>query len=400
MATYDSPTLDGVTSVHVRDVAPDISLLLLDHPLADELMARKTPCFAPRVEWHDNAMRPDFVLLDSTETATSGDTTILVNGDQTSWMRANMVLRSRVTGEMYRVSAVGAYDSTTTSTSLTVERGFGYTSATEHTASATANRLDVVSVASLEGAAFAATILNSFVQRTNRTQIFREAWSVTGTELESVGVNGVTGVIYAEKEKLAMETVAQTLARSIYVGSQHASTPQGSATVARFMDGIAGQVAAGLALSTNAHYVDVSGADYNSTDAVDNLLAQITLVHDYGGKVTDIYCNSRIINQLTKDGATGQAVRQVNGADTLTRTVRTFMGPYGAVAIHADQACPQDMIFLIDKPKVKLRELRPFRVLQMGIAGDSRDYLLVGEYSLEVKDAFRGGHYVGYKAAA
>jgi hypothetical protein len=308
-----------------------------------------------------------------------------------------MFIRSRTTGEIVHVTAIGAYDTTGNTTSLTVVRGYGYTSPTELAVSTV---LDVVGTAALEGAAYAATISNSYVQRTNRTHIFSEGFEVTGTELAVLGVNGVTGPQYADKERLAMEEVAQSLARWAFVGGLPSATPQGSSGVARTFDGITGQVAAGLTLGTNAHYVDVSGADFNSTDAVDNLMTYINLVESEGGKVTHIFVNRRIATQLAKDGASGIATRNVDGADKLWRTIREVETFYGTAQVIYDAAAPIDGIFLLDLSKITLLELRPFTVIPMGLAGDSRRYMLVGEYTLRVKDAFRGGHFVGYKAAA
>jgi hypothetical protein len=361
------------------------------------LMSGKERCYSSRVEWHDNAMRPRYVTLGTGETGTSGDTTLLIVGPQASWMRANMFLRSRTTGEIVHVTAIGAYDTTDNTTSLTVVRGYGYTSPTELAVSTV---LDVVGTAALEGAAYAATISNSYVQRSNRTHIFWEGFEVTGTELAVLGVNGVTGPQYADKERLAMEEVAQSLARWAFVGGLPSATSQGSPGVARTFDGITGQVAAGLTLGTNAHYVDVSGADFNSTDAVDNLMTYINLVESEGGKVTHIFVNRRIATQLAKDGASGIATRNVDGADKLWRTIREVETFYGTAQVIYDAAAPIDGIFLLDLSKITLLELRPFTVIPMGLAGDSRRYMLVGEYTLRVKDAFRGGHFVGYKAAA
>jgi hypothetical protein len=90
----------------------------------------------------------------------------------------------------------------------------------------------------------------------------------------------------------------------------------------------------------------------------------------------------------------------VDGADKLWRTIREVETFYGTAQVIYDAAAPIDGIFLLDMSKITLLELRPFTVIPMGLAGDSRRYMLVGEYTLRVKDAFRGGHFVGYKAAA
>lgn len=398
MAIYDSPTLDStVTSVIVRDVSADITLMTLKSPLLDMLMAGKERVYSGRVEWHDNAMRPKYVTLGSAETGTSGDTTLLITGNQTGWMRANMFLRSRTTGEIVHVTTVGAYDTTGNTTSLTVTRGYTHTSPTELGVSTV---LDVVGTAALEGATFAATISNSYAKRTNFTHIFSEGITVTGTELATMGVNGILGTQYADKERLAMEEVRQSLARWIYVGGVPASTAQGSATVARTFDGIDGQIAAGLTLGTNAHRVDISGADFNSTDAVDNLMTYISLVEEYGGKVTHIFVNRRVAAQLTKDGGSGIATRNVDGADKLWRVIKEVETFYGTAQVVYDPAAPIDGLYLLDLSKITLLELRPFTIVPMGVTGDARSYLLVGEYSLRVKDAFRGGHFAGYKCAA
>lgn len=397
MATYTDPTLNGVTTNIARDVAPDITILTREYPAMTMAMAKRTRAISTVIEWHDTALRASFLTTASDETGTSGDTSLRVTGNHTaSWVRVNMIFRPQGKDELIRVTAIGSYDSTTATTALTVERGFGYTSATELTVS---KRLDLAATSALEGAAFAATITSNLANRTNRTHIYREGWSVTGSELAVMGVNGLNAPAYAEKEMLAMKTVARDFAKAIWLSSKQSSSPQGTASAVRTMDGYAGQVQAGSALGTNVHYLSLASADFDSTDATDNLQALCKIIVEYGGSPTHCFVNSGIWAQIVKDGAA--VVTSTNGeVGVLYRTVEAFVGIGGRVQIIMDPSLPADCIAVTNMNDWEIKELRPFAVIEMAVVGDSRDYLLIGEYSLIVRNAARGGHVWGYAAVA
>lgn len=92
--------------------------------------------------------------------------------DDSSLILPGMLLRAASTGEQVRVTAVGS------ATSITVTRGFGTTAAA---AIADNVVLYAVGTAHIEGSDRPTEFSNNIVAVSNFTQIFRNAWAVTGS---------------------------------------------------------------------------------------------------------------------------------------------------------------------------------------------------------------------------
>lgn len=164
-----------------------------------------------------------------TANATSTATTIYVD-DGTPFVNG-VLLMNENTGEYIRVTASSGVNPTT----LTVVRG--HASTTKAAMTATTDHLTRVGNAHEEGSSMPTAVTNQGHSRTNYTQIFRTAWSVTGT-LKAVEVR--TGDQVRKNKSDAMFFHAEDMERAFWWGKKFVDSLNGKPF--HGMDGLEAQI--------------------------------------------------------------------------------------------------------------------------------------------------------------
>lgn len=126
----------------------------------------------PQFKWLEDELDPRFSA--TTQTRTTSDTTVTVTTGQGAYFKAQHIVYVPRTGELFRVASV----STDT---LTIVRGLG--NGGTGVAMNNGEELLIVSTAQPEGDASKPATTRNAVTVYNYTQIFRDEWDATGTEL-------------------------------------------------------------------------------------------------------------------------------------------------------------------------------------------------------------------------
>jgi len=130
------------------------------------------PVTDPKFRWFEQSLPANYLTVNNGSGYGAGDTSIVV--DDATPARAGMVLKAIATGEQLRVTAVN-----TTTNTITVQRGWGTTSASSIADDAV---LAIIGDANAEGASLPEAITREPVEKYNYTQIFREPIKLTETE--------------------------------------------------------------------------------------------------------------------------------------------------------------------------------------------------------------------------
>ncbi len=378
----------------IREVVPEITAIALEKRFAllAMLMAGmggvNKSLGSTQIEWQDAALRARTATVVGAVAASAGATTIVVGSGEGVRFRANMTVQSP-SEELIQIVSVAT-------DTLTVVRGYSGTTIATIASGAT---LFVVSTAAIEGAAYVQTSAPAITVRKNFTQIIREDFDITKTNKALTTIDPSRGT-FDLHAMTALGEVTENLADVLYYGGVAASTPQGSASIARTMDGIFEICRTGSAASTGGLYTDISGADFNdSATATFNLIEFIRDVYDAGGSVSDVFVSTLIASQLVANRTGARTQFEVV---TIGGTTEAIVTPFGTHRLHADLALRSDHIVATNMEKLGLLWLpeRAPRIDFDANAGEKEQYIAVAEGTLVVQDGAVGGHAVGFGAAA
>lgn len=298
---------------------------------------------------------------------TTSGTVIRFSASMMGQITAGTLLKDRLSGktEVIQVTAVS-------STSATVVRGYGATSAQTHAAGAT---WDIISNPRPQGMAGPKDESTTRALKHNFTQIFSKGVKITGTAqaIEHAGVSSED----AYQIDLRLRELKRELDRAAIMGVRAASDV--SATVYGTMGGVidyVGFIAAG----------NVNGTAETLTPSVLNAMAK--QVFDDGG-MPDMVLVGGV--QKQKISAFDQEYRRSTlDARRAGFTVEEFVSDLGVnLKVVVDRWVPNDVCLVLDSSKLKLLPLRnrAFFLEKLGKTGDSNDWQIVGEYTMEVRNA-------------
>ncbi|MBI4567306.1 MAG: DUF5309 family protein [Planctomycetes bacterium] len=362
-ATYDG----GATLPELfRDVSDVIGMVTpWETPLLDAIGDAERPASSTKHEWLEDALNPHQDRLDGAINTVVTEVAV----DDGAVFRPGDVVKLEVTSEVMMVTGVA--DDT-----LTVVRGYGGTTAASGADQAA---LLVIGHAALEGEDAAASAERARVVKSNFTQIFTETVKVSGT-LDSLGIIGADREFDYQLVNRLRE-LTRNLERSVLCGVKSASTPEGSDTVRRTMQGMLPSVSAGV--------TDAGGDPL--TEAVLN--GALRAVWELGGAPNAIVCNGYQKRQISSFITTGAQYEKA-GADTARALIGVYESDFGRQKVILSRWMPKDQALLLDLERVKVLPLvgRSFFARQLAAAGDYRLAQIVGEYTLEIHNAGDGGH--------
>lgn len=327
------------------------------------------PCTNTLHTWQNDTLIPIQGTLASGYT--SGGGTLTFTTDEGDYVKAGDYI---MVNEVYYVVTSVTNDSV----DVTVVQGESDANA------ASGDRWYKLGTLRLDGEAFPTTYLSTDLTTTsNHTQIFSEAVSISGTS-EATEKYGITDEFDREFDKKFQEMVL-SLELAAHYGSRTGTFPTANSTranVRRF---------GGL-----AHFIrDGSGA--NVTNAADAELTEKMLVDTLEAIWTDGGKPDTIIVGATQKRKMSSFmtpfVRTMRTEDTLGIIVGQYESEFGTLNIVLDRWVQPSDLIIIQSEYLGIGALkgngvdRSFFIQEVPPAGDSRQAVITGEYTMEVRNA-------------
>lgn len=322
--------------------------------------------------WVEDALNSTTVLQSGGTSAqmalgTTTGTVIRFSSSQIGRITAGTLLKNRLSGktEVIQVTAVS-------STSATVTRGYGATSAQTHAAAAT---WEIIANPRPQGMAGPADISTTRALKSNFTQIFSRGVKITGTTqaIDHAGVNSEDSY----QIDLRLRELKRELDRTCIMGVKAPNDVNGSTygTMGGIIDFVGFQEA-----------INVNGTAETLTPSVLNTMAK--QIFDAGG-MPDMVLVGGV--QKQKIATFDQEFRRSTlDSRRAGYTVEEFVSDLGwSLRVVVDRWVPNDVCLVIDSSRVKVMPLkgRAFFLEKLGKTGDSNDWQIVGEYTMEVRNA-------------
>lgn len=361
------------SAVYKLDLSEVLSSILLDDTdLVATLGISSEVATQTKHSWVEDALNATTVLQSGGTSAqmalgeTSG-TVIRFSSSHIGRITAGTLLKNRLSGktEVVQVTAIS-------STSATVTRGYGATSAQTHAAAAT---WEIIANPRPQGMAGPKDESTTRALKHNFTQIFSKGVKITGTAnaIDHAGINKED----AYQIDLRLRELKRELDRTAIMGVRAPNDVSGSVygTMGGLIDFI-GFIAAG----------NTNGTAETLTPSVLNAMAR--QVYDDGGMPTHVIVGG---TQKQKISTFDQEFRR-STLDTRRSgyTVEEFVTDLGMnLQVIVDRWVPNDVAIVIDSSKVKIMPLsgRAFFLEKLAKTGDSNDWQIIGEYTMEVRNA-------------
>ena len=383
-ATYSAGATLPELAEDVSDVIGIVSPF--ETPLLDHLGNAPRAATSTIHEWIEDELLPNVdVINDSTYTNAATDTTFVVeHGDR---FRVGDQIQVESSREVMLVTAI----STNT---LTVVRGYGNTTA-ENLGDDQVIR--ILGNAAIEGDDRPATRFTNRVRKQNYTQIFTASVEISGSQLAATQLALADELDYQKAERL--REMIRDLENCVINCVAAASDPQGSASVRRTMRGII------PSLTSNRFAAGVGGFPLGAGDD-DDLLTEEQLNtalrqiwESSSARIDTIVVNGyqkrRINSFVTSD-------RRFGSRETRFRDmVSMYESDFGVCRVILSRWVPQDAVLLLDSSRLHVLPMagRSFHFKKLAATGDSEVGMVVGEYTLELRNESAHGMIQGLGVA-
>jgi len=367
-AASDLPEIMEDVSDIVGIVSP------FETPLLAHLGDAKRPAFSTIHEWIEDTLLPNTDTINQTTfTPNAQDATAITVNNGSRFQVGDLVRPGNAT-EVMQVTAVAA-------NVLTVVRRYGGTAAS--TLSNTL-RLTILGNAALEGADAATARYTARARKQNYTQIFAATVDVTGT-MQAVRHHGLADELDYQKQERLRELL-RDLENCVINGTAPASTPQGSSTVRRSMNGIIKTIASNQFVPGQNGFPAGGGAGSDLNENVLNAALRLTWEQSQG-RIDTIVVNGfqkRRINQFIASTARQFAP----GDQRLSEMVSVYESDFGVCKVILSRWVPADTAVLLDSSRVEVLPLinRSFHFRPLAATGDSVSGQVLGEYTLEMRN--------------
>lgn len=361
------------SAVYKLDLSEMLSAILLDDTdFLGTLGMSGEVATQTKHSWVEDALNGTTVLQSGGSSAqmalgTTSGTVIRFSSSQIARITAGTLLKDRLSGKTEVVQVTGV-----SGTSATVTRGYGATSAQTHAAAAT---WDIIANPRPQGMTGPKDESTTRGLKFNFTQIFSKGVKITGTTqaIEHAGVSAED----AYQIDMRLRELKRELDRTCIMGVRAPNDVDGSTygTMGGVIDFV-GFIAAG----------NVNGTAETLTPSVVNTMAK--QVYDDGGH-PDILLVGGL--QKQKISSFDQEYRR-STQDTRRAgyTVDEFVTDLGwNLRVVVDRWVPNDVAMVLDSSRIKVMPLRTraFFLEKLGKTGDSNDWQVIGEYTMEVRNA-------------
>lgn len=370
-ATYGG----GASLPEIYEDVSDIIGIVSPHetPLLDHLGDPRRVATSTVHEWLEDELAPNTVTIDQTSFLPNPTETLTVTLDDVTGLRAGDQLRAEGSTEVILVESVGSNNG------LLVERGYGGTQKEPLTNNQV---LQVIGNAAFEGEESIAASARARVRKQNYTQIFTAGVDVSGT-IRAVNTIGVEDELEYQKQERLRELL-RDLERTVIGGVAPASSPEGSSTVRRSMNGIMAMLGTNRFMPGVGDIPDGDGAgDDGLTEAVLNASLRAIWEQSSGSVDTIVVGGS----QKRKINSFASNLRGYQPSDTaFSDMVSVYESDFGVCNVLLSRWVPADTVLLLDSSRISVLPLagRSFGYKQLASTGDSDRGQLIGEYTLEL----------------
>lgn len=219
--------------------------------------------------------------------------------------------------------------------------------------------------AQLEGDEYAYTASTALTRATNYCQIMRETVIASKT-MEAVNSAGMSSWVAYQVAKKTVE-----LGNDLeYAVLNNTAAVAGDAGTARKFGALQGYITTN---KTNASSADLSESMIN---------ASAQSCWTYGGKPTMLVVGA--FNKRKVSGFTTGVVKNLNAVDKkFTTVIEVYESDFGVFRVVPDHFITADDVYLLDVSLWKLAYLRPLKVAEPSVTGDSVKRAMVMEVTME-----------------
>lgn len=353
-----------------EDVADLVSIVSpLETPLLDALGDSMRQARSTVHEWLEDELLPNSDAIAGGITDPLNQASFGVQ--HASRFRTGDQVRLGDDAEVMLVSGVD-----TAAGTIAVTRGYGGSTKGQLAAG---KALRIIGNAALEGDAADAARFTLRTRRQNYAQIFAATVEVSGSEL-AVRQAGLVDEINYQKQ-MRLREMLRDLENCVINGRASATTPMGSTTTRRTMNGLLPMI--------SSHVFVPSLGGFPS----DTMLSERQL----NAALRDIWMASGSPVDLILVGAAEK--RQINGFATARRSytpaqenyrdlVNVYESDFGVCRIVLSRFVPQGTVLLLDSTRVEVLPLagRSFFYKPLASTGDRESGQLIGEYTLELRN--------------
>jgi len=359
----------------VEDVSDVIGIVSpFETPLLDALGDPRRAARSTVHEWLEDELLPNVDTIDESSFTPNATSATTFGVDHADRFQIGDQIRGEGSAEVMLVTAVAAAD-------LTVTRGYGGTTAE---ALADGQQLTILGNAALEGDDAPGARFTSRVRRQNYLQIFTKSVRVSGSHLASQAIGIRDEMDYQMQERL--RELLRDLENCVINGVASGSSPQGSSTVRRTMNGILSQV------TTNVFEPGVGlippGKGTNLDELSEIVLnAALKEVWEQSNGAVDLLVMGA--GQKRKLNSFIGETRGFTSGDTVFRDlVSQYVSDFGVTRVVMSRWMPDDKILMLDSSRIDVLPLagRSFHMKRLASTGDSESAQVIGEYTLELRN--------------
>lgn len=359
------------SATYVLSLDPMVDAILLDD--SDVLSTlgfsnEGKPVTQTKHEWDEDELNPVTVTAGAALTVPSASAKlILTSTTHAGRITAGTLLRDQLSGkqEVLQVTAVSGV-------SATVTRGYGGTSGEAHGATAIYDIISNPRPQGMEGPK------DESVARTrsyNYTQIFSKGVRLSGTAL-AIEHNGISAEDTYQVDKRMRELIRE-LDRTVIMGIRSS---------ANVVDGTYGTMGGLIDYIKHATSGNTNSTAETMVPSVLN--AMIKQIWDDGGNPDMVLVGGA---QKQKISAFDKEYRRSTmDSRKAGFVVEEFVSDLGInLRVVVDRWIPSDMAIVIDSSRIAIKPLqgRSFFLEKLAKTGDSENWQIVGEYTMEVKQA-------------
>ena len=375
-ATYSA----GATLPELAEDVSDLVAIVSAHetPLLDALGDAGRVARSTVHEWVEDALYPNALAVATAVSAT------VFTFEHVDRLRVGDQLLAPDGGERMLVAAINPANG-----QVTMTRAYGG-SATSAVGSGSS--LVVLGNAALEGEDAAAARFTSRARRSNVTQIFSATCEVSGSE-QAVRQLGVGDEMDHQKTQRLRELL-RDLENSVINGFAPPADAQGSATVRRTMRGLCSFLSAG---AMPANFGPLPDGDA-LTEPILNAALRALWQRGGGASIDTIVVNGREKRRINEFVAAGR--RFLNSTDSFRDAVSVYESDFGICRVLLSRYVPTGTVLLLDSAQVDVLPLagRSFQYRPLAVTGDRVAGQMIGEYTLEVRNAAGMGAITGLTA--
>ena len=362
-----------------EDVADVVSIVSpYETPLLDHLGEAPYAAGSTYHEWLEDTLNPNTDLIDDAAWSDpAADTSFVV--EHGAYFQVGDLLQGAGSSEVMLVVAAD-----TGSNTLTVSRGYGGTTAESL---ADDQVLQILGNAALEGADAPTARFTNRTRLGNYTQIFTAAVRASGTDMAVRKLSVADELDYQKQERLRelLRDLESTLINGVAAGS----SPEGSSSVRRTMNGLIPTIA------TNA--VDGSSAQLSETLLND---AMRSIWSSAASHIDTIVVNGYQKRKINGFITTGRSYQ----ADDLTyrNLVSVYESDFGVCRVILSRSVPADTVLLLDSSRINVLPLaaRSFHYKPLAATGDYEAGEIIGEYTSEIRNESAHGIITGLATSA